>query len=159
MRPGLQARPARRRYCCRAGSLPSWREGALFKVARVVRILEVKSLPASCAPARPTPPGSHPGPFSYSEITLSERKKMTKSLMHRSCFSHCSVSDRLLEKLGEEVLLVYFCYSALIRRELSRTGSFWRPGCLLRDERGQMRGLGFSGAAPSAKDFVLLLNN
>ena len=44
---------------------------------------------------------------------------MTKSLRIPSCFSHCSVSDRLLEKLGGEVLLLYFCYSALIRRKPS----------------------------------------
>lgn len=69
------------------------------------------------------------GPFSSREIDrafspgwarfILNRKKMTKSLISPSCFSHCSVSDRLLEKLGGEVLLLYFCYSVLIRRKPS----------------------------------------
>lgn len=74
----------------------------------------------------PVPPGTHPAPFSCSETVLSEQKKNDKVAHKWSCFSHCSVSDRLLEKLGEEVLLLYFCYSVLIRRKLSggtRTGS------------------------------------
>lgn len=75
---------------------------------------------ASYLPAHPTCLAPTPGPFSYNEIILSQTEKNDKVTHKLSCFSHCSVSDRLLEKLGEEVLLLYFCYSVLIRKLSSR---------------------------------------
>lgn len=78
------------------------------------------------SPCLPPTSGHPPSPFSCSETILFKQKKNDKVTHKLNCFSHCSVSDRLLEKLGEEVLLLYFCYSVLIRRKLSggaRTGS------------------------------------